>query len=190
MLINWKRRPTRLIRKAVESVKNNSWAKEVKRDREEMQIAITAGRDSIKKAVLKRFQETLIKEGEKKSKVQYYIENSHQPQAGKGRKYIKKGTRHVASNIFMARSRMVEAKCNYKNMHQNLNCRFCNRTEETQNRIMEVCTEIDRGKFPAVKVEEIFSEEANNLQSIADKIYNLGTLLKNTSAAPSAQAEG
>jgi adenine specific DNA methylase Mod len=55
---------------------------------------------------------------------------------------------------------------------------------------MEDCIEIDRVKFPAVKVQEIFSEEADNFQSTAGKIYNLRTLLKNTSAAPSAQAEG
>ena len=57
---------------------------------------------------------------------------------------MNKLTRNQASLIFKARTRMLKVKSNYKNGNINLQCRICNKNEETQKHALEECEEINK----------------------------------------------
>ncbi len=63
---------------------------------------------------------------------------------GIGPPYMKHMTRNQASVIFKARTKMIECKGNYKNKYKdnNLKCRFCEITEESQNHVLEECNKL------------------------------------------------
>ena len=84
---------------------------------------------------------------------------------------MKHMTRNQASNIFKARTRMLECKMNFKNKYKgNLNCRFCETTEESQRHILEECIIIHTDKETKIIIGEIFKEEPKELQKTADKL--------------------
>ena len=47
-----------------------------------------------------------------------------------------------ARAIFMARTKMIKVKTNYKNMHSNTLCWGCGQTDETQQHVLEECVTI------------------------------------------------
>ena len=68
--------------------------------------------------------------------------------------------------IFMARTRMIKAKANYKNMHPNASCIGCGQEEETQQHILEECATIHNNDNLKTKTYEVFS---NNLETTKAK---------------------
>ena len=183
------KKDNQLLKKAITSGKNK-WMQNVTEYRNEMNLDENAGKEQIKRAIEIRMLEELKKSSETKSKIKNYSEKTQKTQVCNRKNYLKKGTRHTASNIFIARARMIETKNNYKNRYQNTTCRFCAREEETQTHVLEECQEIDREKYPKATTQEIFNENTDNLKDTAKRIHNIRTLLKETSAAPPANAEG
>ena len=166
---------------------DSKWKKEIEEKRRQLQIEDTHKQGIIKRKIKMNFEKALKIQGENKSKTKYYTENSTSQTLWKRKKYMTKGTRHTAQNIFMARTRMIEVKHNYKAKYMNLNCRFCAEEPETQAHILEECMQINRQEYPVVSTAEIF-EETNETQmkTTADKISKIRQLLK-TSAAPTDQ---
>ena len=165
------------LEKAVNWEKSTSWKSAVEKDLNEMGLEIKAGNTEIKTAVKKRLEEKMNREGAGKSKVNYYEAYAQERKVGKRKGYMSKGSRFITSNIFIARSRMIEVKCNYKNKYQNYMCRYCGDNEETQKHIMEECNNIDREQYPKVNEREIFNDFADNYKTTADKIHNIRKLL-------------
>ena len=119
--------------------------------------------------ITKRFQETLIKQAEGKRKTQYLLENTEW-QAGKRKAFMNKLLRTEASTIFKARTRMLDAKMNFKNKYQNLKCRMCEEPNETQEHILESCPGLHTTNTTKVTKQDIFDENPNTLKLTAEKI--------------------
>ena len=179
------KKENKLLKEMQSAEHNRSWRKKIQKEMESLGITNTKSKEEIRKKIKEQMITKLAKEGEKKSKTQYYLQNSQEPQNLKIRKYMKTMNRHTTSTIIIARTRMIEAKANYKGKYQNLNCRFCENTEETQTHILEECQKIDRTIYPIVKRTDIFSEHQMTLIQTAQDIHRIRSLLKETSAAPS-----
>ena len=75
-------------------------------------------------------------------------------------KYLKKLTRYQASTIFKARSRMLAIKDNFKTQYRNnMTCRACGLSDETQTHVLEECLEIHRDDTTKVSTNEIFNND-------------------------------
>ena len=88
-------------------------------------------------------------------------------------------TRNQVSTIFRARSRMIKVKGNYKNGNTNINCRLCEKNEETQQHILEECETINT-KYSKVSKEMIFDEDINALKETAKLIEQRLQMLEET----------
>ena len=53
--------------------------------------------------------------------------------------YMDRYNRKDCTNIFNTRARMLDVKDNYKGKHRTLTCRWCNKTQDTQQHILENC---------------------------------------------------
>ena len=84
---------------------------------------------------------------------------------------MNKLNRNQVSIIFKARTRMLNVKSNYKNGNkENLNCRLCEKEEETQEHILENCEKLIQTIEDKIYIEEIFSENTEELIQTAKKI--------------------
>ena len=175
-----RKRGNSLINTALQA--ESKWKKEIEENKQKLQIQGEQRKGPIKKIIRQHFEKTLKIQGENKNKTKFYMENTEDKRTEKRKKYMTNGTRHTVQNIFMARTRMIEVKCNYKAKYNNLNCRFCNLELETQTHILEDCSQINRTLHPKIKLEEIFNE-AGSPQTTAKKISQIRELLR-TSAAP------
>ena len=75
---------------------------------------------------------------EGKTKTQYLLNNTTW-KPGTSKTYMNKLTRMEASTIFKARTRMLDVKNNYRGKHNNVTCRKCGETTETQEHILDEC---------------------------------------------------
>ena len=82
------------------------------------------------------------------------------------------------STIFRARIRMLRMKCNYKKMFPDTICRICNKEEESQEHILEICSEIDRQKHGKITVSDIFEEDPKRLKETARNITKIMEILE------------
>ena len=119
--------------------------------------------------IVKRFQETINKKAEGKTKTQYLFKNT-QWQAGKRKPYMNKLNRMETSIIFKTRTRMLDIKANFKNKYQQQKCRMCNKPIETQEHILETCPGLHTTNKTKVYKNEIFDEDTNNLKLTTAKI--------------------
>ena len=87
----------------------------------------------LKEMITKSMNGNLNTEGQNKSKFKFLTTNSETRSSGKP-SYLYKPPKEQARAIFMARTRMIKVKTNYKNMHPNTICRGCGQTEETQQK--------------------------------------------------------
>jgi len=139
-------------------------------------------RKTINEAVQKRIEGELLHTGQNKTKTKYYLENKEGLKIGSRAKYMDQCTRTEASIIFMARTRMMGVKGNYKNKYPNIKCRLCGNEDETQEHILEECTRMDRSKAPRVTTQEIFQEDVEKLKEVAKKLMKTKEFL--TCVAP------
>ena len=65
---------------------------------------------------------------------------------------------------------MIKVKGNYKNGHQNLNCRLCGTDEETQTHILEECHVMHPDETNKVSRHQLFDENTDALRLTAQKI--------------------
>lgn len=128
---------------------------------------------NIGKKVEKNFQEKLKEAGKDKSKVKYFLENKKEWKVKTRAKYMNKMNRVEVSTIFKARSRMLEIKNNYKNMHRNRNCRLCGLQEEDQTHVLEECTALTRLQLEPVRRSEFFSDDIKTLKLSVERIQNI-----------------
>ena len=133
------------------------------------------------KDIITRFQETIIEQAKGKRKTQYLLENT-QWQAGKRKAYMNKLNRTETSTIFKARTRMLDAKLNFKNKYQNLKCRWCEEPNETQEHILENCPGLHTTNKTKVIKQEIFDDNPTTLKLTANKIAE--TMIRLTNPNP------
>ena len=122
------KKENKLLKETLREEHIRSWRKIIQQEMESLGIANTKSKEDIRKRLKEQMITKLAKEGEKKSKTQYYLQTSQEPQNLTIRKYMKTINRHTTSTIIIARTRMIETKANYKGKYQNLNCRFCGNT--------------------------------------------------------------
>ncbi len=133
----------------------------------------------VNKRIKESFQEKINKDAEEKSKVQHLVNGQPNWEPGKMKEYLYKMPRKEASIIFQARSRMLKVKSNYKNKYKNnLTCRACGLTEETQNHIMQECTKLHTNNSKKVTPEMIFTNNTTQLNQTAQTIQANMTLLE------------
>ena len=74
------------------------------------------------------------------------------------------------SFTFSIRTRMIDLKSNFKEGQKNLNCRLCDKHEETQQNLL-ICTALDTDEPVNANYSDLFCAEKG-------KIYNISMLLK------------
>ena len=113
-------------------------------------------------------------EGQNKSKFKFLTTNSETRRSAKP-SYLYKLPKEQARAIFMARTRMIKVKTNYKNMYTNTMCRGCGLKEETQQHVLEECTSIHTQDNLKTPTNQLFSNDPTTTKSTTNK---LTTLLK------------
>ena len=79
-------------------------------------------------------------------------------------------SREKASIIFKARTRMIDIKNNFRNKYNDLICRACGETTETQEHVLEGCPAIHPTEHTKVRHQDLFSGEPEELKDTAKKI--------------------
>ena len=134
----------------------------------------TGSKETTKKKIRKKIETTfktkLIKSGENKSKVKFFLENRGEWTIGKRATYLNKLNRMEASIIFKARTRMLDIKNNYKNKYRDKTCRLCNQQEEDQIHVLSECTGLNTKGLQPVPTSSIFSDNIETLKAAAKNI--------------------
>ena len=110
-------------------------------------------------------------EGQTKSKFKFLTTNSETRRSAKP-SYLYKLPKEQARAVFMARTRMIEVKTNYKNMYTNTICRVCGLKEETQQHVLEECTSIHTQDNLKTPNNQLFSNDPTTTKSTANKLNN------------------
>ena len=135
----------------------------------------------IERKVKQKFKDEIesARQDNGKSKTKYLLQHKKEWTPGVCPQYMKRMTRSQASIVFKARSRMLECKGNYKNKYKgSITCRACQKEEETQQHILSECTAIHEKNDTKVTIEEIFTEETNELKQTVEKIQLILTKLE------------
>ena len=130
---------------------------------------------NVREKVKATFKATIDKNGSEKSKIQHLLATkNNQWEPGKPAPYIMELTRAQASTIFKAKTRMLHVKENYKGKYQHrpdkLKCRACGLTEETQNHILNECTNLHLDDSTKVSQEDLKTENVDALRTASHKI--------------------
>ena len=105
-----------------------------------------------------------------KSKVRHLLEGRPEWKTGVRPKYMEDLSREKASTIFKARTRMIDIKNNFRNKYNDLTCRACGETTETQEHVLEGCSAVHPTEDTKVRHQDLFSEESEELKATARKI--------------------
>ena len=116
-------------------------------------------------------------QGQKKSKFIFLTQHKKREKETKPL-YLKWLTRDQARAIFMARTRMITAKGNYKNKHGNPTCRGCGLCEETQQHILEECQKVLDTGNQNISIQDIFATDLRTNRTIANKLNLIYLKLK------------
>ena len=128
---------------------------------------------SVKKAVEQTFKSRIEQNCQSKSKMVYFMEGKMNWQPGKRTGYMNELTRKQTSLIFKARTRMMKVKGNYKNGHQDLKCRMCKTSEETQKHILEECLTLHPNDAIKVPKHQLFNQNTGTLRQVANNIEKI-----------------
>ena len=88
--------------------------------------------------------------------------------------YLKHLPRNQARALFMARTRMLKVKANYKKMYVNHRCRGCGLTEEIQDHVLQECTIIHQNQ----DLITIFKPFDNQTKQIATNITTIEKIIE------------
>ena len=126
---------------------------------------------SVKESITKAMDDKHNTEGQNKSKFKFLTTNSETRRSATP-SYLYKLPKEQARAIFMARTRMIKVKTNYKNMYTNTICRGCGLKEETQH-VLEECTSIHTQDNLITPTNQLFSNDptANKLTTLLKTIY-------------------
>ncbi len=94
-------------------------------------------------------------------------------QSGVRQPYLSQLTRKQASNIFKAKTRMIDVKNNFRGKYQNTLCRLCNKSIETQEHILEECGKIQKSEETKVRKNDLFNKTIDELRETSRKIENI-----------------
>ena len=113
-----------------------------------------------------------------KSKVNHLI-TGHQNEwkATNRQVYMNQLNRFQASSIFKARTRMIDVKNNFRGKYQNLRCRGCGQSDETQDHVLMTCTGIHTNDDTKIQTNEIFTDNITVLKKTCEKISRIETKL-------------
>ena len=88
----------------------------------------------------------------------------------KREKYLAELNRLNASTIFLARTRMVDVKNNFRKKYKDTTCRACGSEPETQEHVLDTCQSLHPNPSYRVTNPEIFETDPKALQVVAQKI--------------------
>ncbi len=177
-----------LINEMLETTQKGNWKDRIEKLCQEWNIEdqhINSGKITFKKLLERKatthFKTKLTQESVNKSKVKYLSEGNPNWTPGIRREYLDKLPRHEASIIFKARTRMLKIKGNYKNMYKNnLECRACGQSQETQIHILNECTTLHTNNSTKVTQEQLFTENTTTLKTTLKKIQEIMAKLEET----------
>ena len=163
----------------ISNTNNNSWIKKTQQMAEDIEINIHNPQKKTKKQmeeIIKRTTTTKMlnknqEKGNTKSKYHYLTE--HKNKQEKRPQYLDKLTRNHTRAIFMARTRMIRIKGNYKNKYQDQKCRGCGHPEESQKHILEICPTIHNDQQSKIPIKDIFSDNLITLKETAQKLNKI-----------------
>ena len=164
-----------------------SWKETTDKTLKELNIseALTGKKDTVKRKIKQKtmqyFKSKIEKDGENKSKVKYLLDGIQDWKPCNRQKYMMKLSRINASTIFKARTRMIDAKNNFRGMYEpNLLCRACKVEIETQEHILEECPVLHPNDTNKTMKNQIFEENttllkttAQNIRKTMEKLYDL-----------------
>ena len=112
------------------------------------------------------------------SKVETVEHNVHKIQ-----KYLQpnktKMTKEEAKLLFKLRCRVTEVKVNFRGKYDNLECRACDKEEESQQHIL-VCQVLDRkNNFEEIEYEKLFNGTVSEKLKVAQKFKENLDILEN-----------
>ncbi len=117
------------------------------------------------------FKEKLNTDSQDKSKIKHLLDGTGDWKPSHRKPYLNRLTRNEASTIFKTRTRMIEAKANYKNKYKNnMTCRACGQETETQKHILQECTALHQTDESKVTQIDIFTEDIIKLKKTSRKI--------------------
>ena len=126
-----------------------------------------------------KIKREIEREAQEMSKIAHWNMYIRDRKPGKRPKYMASLKRKQCNAILRVRTRMLQVKANTKSKYkENIMCRFCHRTPETQIHILQLCTEIPK-ENQVEKYEEIFGDQdLQKLGRYADKIISIMELLE------------
>ena len=175
-----------LIDKTLKASTNKSWQQKTNATHEEYGTTKDMNNTEIRKKSLEKFKHRISSEGAEKSKIRFLLDGIEEWTPGKRQPYLKKLNRKQASLIFKLRNRMINVKRNFKNTHNNLTCRGCYATEETQEHVLEICQGIHTTVDTKIYKNEYFTEDIDMLRETCKKVETLLTRLEQ-SVAPTTE---
>jgi hypothetical protein len=167
----------------------NGWAECNKAIKEETDTATIDWSQSkyivkkeVKEKMKRHFKETLEKTAKEKSKVQTMIRKSQEWTPYTARVYMSKLNRTQTSQIFKARTRMLNIKDNMRGAYkENMTCRICNTVEvETQKHIFEECSKLHEQSDMKISDEELYTEDIETLIKTANKVTRIMEIIEKT----------
>ena len=91
---------------------------------------------------------------------------------------MEKLNRKQCSAILRARASMLMVKANHKKTYEPNLCRFCHKTPETQEHILQDCLKIKR-KNGKVEYNKLFEDNVETLKGIAESIITIEEIIRN-----------
>ena len=188
MLDRLKRTKNNLLNQILNNPSEKSWkmkteqlTRDIKCETLSTDASVAINKAKITTAINKTFYDNISKSGSEKSKIKHLLDGIKSWSPGKRPTYISTLNRFEASLIFKARTRMLPVKNNFRNQHKDMKCRGCNAEIETQNHVLNECSNLHKDQQSQVQKEDIFSEDthtlkkaAHNIQSILNRIEQSG----------------
>ena len=169
--------PNPRLHKLATAEETSMWSQLTKQAKEKLEVPAQdiAGKkysvkNHIKTKTARYFKNKITEDGPEKSKINYMKEGRPDWRPFEKQKYLAELTRINASTIFMARTRMLDIKNNFRNKYPDVKCRACNNENETQEHVLETCQSLHQDPSNKVSKKDIFEEDPSALQVTANKI--------------------
>ena len=165
------------LQKLAQTEENNLWKKLTNQAKDLLEVTPedTQGKKPCVKTKIKiktarYFKNKIEENGRDKSKIKFLLEGRVDWEPLKRQKYLAELNRINASTIFLARTRMIDVKNNFRNKYPDTTCRACGKETETQEHVLETCQTLHPDPSTKVNTGEIFGDAPNALQVVAQKI--------------------
>ena len=173
-----------LIEDVLQSTAKNSWKNLTNIIHENNDTESTTNKSEREKNMNIKFKQRIEQEAAEKSKVKFLLKGIKEWNPGKRQTYLSKLNRLEANEIFKLRTRMTKIKRNYKGAYNNLTCRGCKATEETQKHVLEECTSIHTEESTKIYEEHYFTDNIDMLKETVKKIKPILARLEQSETLP------